>query len=263
MSPDRLPAAVDPEDLRRFREALAHVPVRQGWVERLLRTVIRAWCRLVAWRIVTTVAALPEQAGVAAAGCVVVAAPHRAWVEPFLLVAAWPPAAARLVWLADGRTVTRSWWRRRLLPRLGVIPVAATMGGPRAYAQLASAACERGLAVAVFPEVGPPSPPDQARRISRGFAYVSLQAGAPVVPVVVGGTHRIVRGSTFSLDIGATLGGPGASSDPFTPEGQERARALTERYERFVAAALPERTRQADAAAPARERWTWLGSLFE
>lgn len=263
MSSDRLPAAVGPEDLHRFREALAHVPTRQGWFECLLRAVIRAWCRLVAWRVVTTVAALPERDGVPAAGCVVVAAPHRAWVEPFLLVAAWPPAAARLVWLADGRTVTRSWWRRRLLPRLGVIPVAAAMGGPRAYAQLASAACERGLAVAVFPEVGPPSPPDRPRRISRGFAYVSLQAGASVVPVVVGGSHRIVRGSAFSVDIGAALRGPDAASDPFTPDGQDRARALTERYERFVAAVLPERTRQADAAAPAQERWTWLGSLFD
>ena len=262
MSRGSASTSVHDADRRRFEAALASVHARQGWFERALRIVIRGWCRVTAWRFSAVVTEpLPVRAGVSGAGCIVTAAPHRAWVEPFLLVAAWPAEAARLVWLADGRTVTRSWWRRRLLPRLGVIPIATT-AGPRAYAELAATACQRGLAVAVFPEVGPPSLPDRCRRISPGFAYLALRAGAPVVPVVIGGTHHIVRGSSFSVDIGAAIDPGEVMADPFTPDGRERAQALAGELERAVAAVLPERTRRADASAPAHDRWTWLASLF-
>jgi 1-acyl-sn-glycerol-3-phosphate acyltransferase len=254
---------VSAEDLRRFSDALAGIPVRQGWLERSLRLAIRGWCRIVAWRVsVEGVGHLPVRDGDPGAGCVVAATPHRAWVEPFLLVAAWPADAARLVWLADGRTVTRSWWRRRLLPRLGVIPIAATSGGPQAYAELAALACADGHAVVVFPEIGPPASSDRTRRISPGFAYLALRAGAPVVPVVVGGTHHIVRGSSFSVDVLPALESAGSVDDPFTSVGRVQAHALAREFHDTVAEVLPKRTAQADAAAPSRDRWTWLATLF-
>jgi 1-acyl-sn-glycerol-3-phosphate acyltransferase len=249
-------------DLQRFHDRLATMPTRQGGRERMLRAIFGAWCRVTAWRLeVVGQASLPHGDSVPGAGCIVVAAPHRAWVEPFLLLAAWPPNAARLVWLADGGTVTRTWWRRWLLPRVGIIPVAPSAGGPRAYSDAAAAACQRGFAVAVFPEVGPPSPPDRPRRISPGFAYMALRAGAPVVPVVVGGTHRIVRGSSFSLDILPAIAAS-SGTDPFSPAARSATQALVRRYEQLVSGSLPERTAAADATAPERERWRWLGSLF-
>lgn len=241
---------------------LATRSARQGRFERLLRSAFRGWCRLVAWEVLVDRCDLPLREGVPGAGCLVVAAPHRAWLEPFLLVAAWPAEAARLVWLADGRTVTRSWWRRRLLPRLGVIPIEGRAPGPRAYAQLAAAACERGLSVVVFPEVGPASPPDRPRRIAPGFAYLALRAGAPVVPVVVGGTHHIVRGSTFSVDVlGPIEVGP-ILEDPFTDAGRARATSLARELEVRVSTLLPERNGQLAALAPARDRWRWLAGLL-
>jgi 1-acyl-sn-glycerol-3-phosphate acyltransferase len=248
-------------DLQRFGEMLESMPTRQDRRERLFRVLFGAWCRLVAWRLAVVQVPLPEQSGVPGAGCIVAVAPHRAWLEPFLLLAVWPREAARLVWLADGRTVTRTWWRRWLLPRMGIIPVALEAGGPRAYAAAAAMACQRGFAVVVFPEVGPPSPPDRPRRISPGFAYLALQAGAPVVPVVVGGTHRIVRGSRFSLDFLPPLP-TSAPTDPFMPTARREARALSQGYASLVASLLPERTAAADASAPKRARWRWLGSLF-
>ena len=250
-------------DLERFERALSTVPLRQGRFEGLLRLVIRAWCRLVAWRLrVEGVDRLPARDGIAGAGCVVVAAPHRAWVEPFLVFAAWPRDAARLVWLADGRTVTRSWWRRWLLPRLGIIPVAPGRGGPGAYVESAALACERGGAVAVFPEIGPPSPPDRLRTTSAGFAYLALRTGSPVVPVVIGGTHRIVRGSVFSLDVLAPLDPGDPLEQPLSGPGRARAHALRSDLADAIARTLPERTAEADALAPERERWRWLGTLF-
>ena len=254
---------VSAEDLRRFSDALAGISARQGWFERSLRAAIRGWCRVVAWHIaVEGVEHLPVRDGVPGAGCVVAAAPHRAWVEPFLLVAAWPADAARLVWLADGRTVTRSWWRRRLPPRLGIIPIASASGGPQAYAELVSLACASGHAVVVFPEIGPPAPSDRTRRISPGFAYLALRAGAPVVPIVLGGTHHIVRGSSYSVDILPALEPGSTLDDPFVSAGRARAHALTRELQDKVAEVLPERTAQADAAAPSRDRWTWLATLL-
>jgi 1-acyl-sn-glycerol-3-phosphate acyltransferase len=250
-------------ELQRFVNRLARASSRQGWFERALRLVIRWWCRLVGWRIEARGATgLPRRGGVPGAGCVIAAAPHRAWIEPFLLVAAWPPDAGRLVWLADGRTVTRSWWRRRLLPSLGVIPISGTFTAPRAYAALAAEVLASGRALAVFPEVGPPSPPAETRPLSAGFAYLALGAGAPVVPVVVGGTHRIARGSAFSVDFLDAVDTGSAGIDPFTPDGRERAQDLQRAIARSLAAILPERTAQADAQAPARARWRWLGTLF-
>ena len=117
-------------DVHRFDEALALVPTNQGRIDRWLRRLILFGARVAGWRLrIDRASDLPSRSGLPAGGCVVVVAPHRAWVEPLLLVAAWPPGAAHLVWLADGPTATRSWWRRRLLPRLGVIPIVGGVAG--------------------------------------------------------------------------------------------------------------------------------------
>ena len=249
-------------DVARFHEALSTSSTRQGWAERLLRSVIRSGFRVASWRVEIDLDALPCGGGRRGAGCVVVVAPHRAWLEPFLLMAAWPSDAARLIWLADGRTVTRSWWRRRLLPRLGVIPIRGQRGSPRAYATLARTALVNGAALVVFPETGPASPPDRTRRISPGFAYLALGAGAPVVPVVVGGSHHIVRGSTFTLDVLDAIETGPASEDVFSPEARGRAHAVSEEYAAITSTTLPVRNAHTDALRPRLERWRWLGTLF-
>lgn len=253
----------EPGDVERFREGLARASVRQGSIDRILGLSIRAFCRLVAWRVdASGFDKLPSGPGRAGAGCLVIAAPHRAWIDPFLLLAAWPSTAARLVWFGDGPTMSRSWWRRRLFPRLGMIPISPATGGPRAYASLAARIVHGGAALAIFPEKGPPSPPDETRTIAPGFAYIALYAGAPVIPVVLGGTHRIVRGSPFTVDALDAIDVGAAEEQVFSHGGRRRAAELTERYRLIVAATLPDRTALADARRPRRERWRWLATLF-
>ena len=251
-------------DLDRFREGLRRAAVRQGPLDRGIRWLVRAGCRLVAWRVEATgFEALPrEGAGRPGAGCLVVPAPHRAWIDPFLLLAAWPPTAARLVWFGDGPTMTRSWWRRWLFPRLGMIPIAPNAGGPQAYADLAAQVTAAGAALVIFPEKGPPSLPDSTRTISPGFAYLALRAGAPVIPVVLAGTHHIVRGSSFTVDALVSIEVGPADVAAFTGAGRRRAAAITDRYRTLVGQILPARSALANARRPTRDRWPWLATLF-
>jgi 1-acyl-sn-glycerol-3-phosphate acyltransferase len=158
--------------------------------------------------------------------------------------------------------MSRSWWRRWLFPRLGMIPIAPGAGGPREYASLAARVMGAGAALAIFPEKGPPSPPEATRTISPGFAYLALRAGAPVIPVVLAGTHRIVRGSSFTVDALDAIDVGAADDQVFSQAGRRRAAELTERYRTMVAAVLPARSALADAHRPARDRWRWLATLF-
>ena len=252
-------------DTQRFRAALGSRSARQGWFERSLRLVIRAWCWAVGWRLeVGPMTDLPARTTSApGSGCLVAGAPHRAWVEPFLLMAAWPADAAPLVWLADGRTVTGSWWRSRFLPKVGVIPIEGSVRALHGYAEMAAQVLAAGAAVVVFPETGPASEPGRLRTISPGFAYLARRAGAPIVPVVFGGTHAIMRGSTFSVDALEWIDVGPADREPFSPESRRLAHELTERYTATIAAALPERNALTAARRPDRERWRWLATLFD
>jgi 1-acyl-sn-glycerol-3-phosphate acyltransferase len=258
------PRRIDPRDAARFRASLATASRDQGRFEWLLRRVTRAWCRVVDWRCsVSWEAGLPAAATARpGSGCVVACAPHRTWVEPFLLLAAWPEDAARLVWLADGATVARSWWRRRLLPRIGIIPIEARVGAPAGYVAAASAALAAGAALVVFPEKGPPSAAQRTRPLSPGFAYLARAAGAPVIPVVVAGTHDIRRGSRFSVTFLAPMMAGAPDPDPFASSSRPAAHALAARVEDVLNSALPVRNALTDAQVPARARWRWLGGLF-
>jgi 1-acyl-sn-glycerol-3-phosphate acyltransferase len=263
-------ATGDPEvggvPLGRFTAGLGRISWRQGLFERVLRGVIRAWCWAVGWRVtVHGLEALPRAPGrLPGGGCVIAVVPHRAWIDPFLLLAAWPTGAARLAWMGDGATMTRTRWRRWLLPRLGMVPIAPGSGGPRAYAELAAAVLAAGGSLVIFPEKGPPSPPEATRTIAPGFAYLALRSGAPVVPVVLGGTHRICRNVPFSVDLLPALApfAEGPLDDPFTATGRAAARAMVRAYAGAVSPTLRARTADADTGRPARERWRWLGTLF-
>ena len=263
-SRSRRPQPIDAAEAARFRAALATISSGQGRVEWLLRRVIRAFCCVVGWHVsVSWQAELPAMTTARpGSGCVVACAPHRTWLEPFLLLAAWPEDAARLIWLADGTTVTRSWWRRRLLPRLGILPIERRAGGPGAYLEAAAAALAAGAALAVFPEKGPPSPPDRTRTIAPGFAYLARRAGAPVVPVVLAGSHAVMRGSHFSVTFLEALPVGAQDATALSAASRPLAHALAERVEEIIGEQLPGRNAWTDAQLPEAARWRWLGSLF-
>jgi 1-acyl-sn-glycerol-3-phosphate acyltransferase len=259
---------VTPDRLEPFRDRLRRLPARQGLAHRVIRLGIRVGRVLLGWRLeVTGMERLPcPPGGSAGAGCLIVAAPHRAWVEPFLLMDAWPTDAARPVWVGDARTVTSARWRRWLLPRWGVVPVGRA-ADPRVHAAAVATALGRGCAVVMFPEKGPPSAPDRVRTIAPGFAYLALASGAAVVPVVVGGTHVLVRDASFTIDVldpmlPEELPSAEGRADPFGPAARAAAARMVDAYRDAVSPVLVESTRLAEQRRPRRERWRWLATLF-
>ena len=83
-----------------------------------------------------------------------------------------------------------------LLSRMGQIPV-DVYGDPMAGAQLAGAALERGDLVGIHPE-GTISPSFVPRRAKSGALRMAEAAGAPVIPVAIWGSQRLLtKGRPF------------------------------------------------------------------
>jgi 1-acyl-sn-glycerol-3-phosphate acyltransferase len=136
-----------------------------------------------------------------AGGWIAAGLPHRTWVDPFL-VADLLAREPRLVFFGDGRAIFRSRLRRAAVERIGgVIPI--WPGGGRAaveaHLEAVQTALGAGAVVVVFPEVGPPVPPGEARPLGAGVAYFALRTGAPIVPLVIGGGNELYLGRRLLL----------------------------------------------------------------
>jgi 1-acyl-sn-glycerol-3-phosphate acyltransferase len=299
-----VPAAgptVDPEPFLRRVELLGPAPSR---LDPAIRTVLRLAARLAGFSIrvqgrehVRAATAAARRDG--GRGFVLAGVPHRAWVDPLLVVVAWPADAPRIVWLGDGPMMVRSRWRRALFPRIGMLPILPGAGPAELDANMRTArrAIGAGAVLGLFVEKGPPSPPDRPRTLAPGFAYAAAVAGVPVLPVVIGGSHRIVRGSPFVVRFlpaipvpppeppgsseaspgeprtGAQAGRGDAEDRRAGGVGLERGarptrtlRASAHRvFDAYRAAVTPEVAATAAwaiARAPRRARWRWLGTLF-
>lgn len=222
------PASVKTER-ETMRAALAGLSARPGPLDRLVRGVVRAGFAMVGWRVhAAGLGLLPCDAGGHVVPCVVAVAPHRGWVDPFILLLAWPRDAPRLAWFGDERTMVRSWWRRRLLPRLGMIPISPdpTPGAVREHLADARTVLARGCCLVVFPEKGPPSQSGRLRAIAPGAAWLAAAGTVPVVPVAIGGFLETGLGTRFRLRVLPPLDPP--ALPPTTLAGMRAARASTD-----------------------------------
>ena len=216
---------------------------------------------------------LPRDAtGRPTGGWIAAGLPHRTWVDPFVVVDDLP-VEPRLIFFGDGPAMYRSAWRRWLVRRVGgVIPI--WPGGDRiaieGYLAAASAALGAGAVLCLFPETGSATPPGTARPFGSGLAYFALRTGAPIVPLILGGTEDLYRGRRFRLDVlppvpWQDLAGlpPGtAPPEPWSSAERRIAHRLT--------LALHERTIEAVAAAHTatapvpgvHKHWRWLTTAW-
>lgn len=189
-------------------------------------------------------------------GSILAAVPHRNWVEPLLLLA-YLPARPRLAILADRRTVERSRLRRWLVGATGTAVPTSGGGGDGLASTVRSSAeiVAHGAVLAIFPESGPPSQVPQLRRLSAGVALISAYAGAPVVPVVFGGTHEVYFRRRIVIRALPSLSPPQDSSQPTISRFMDTLRATSE-------AAAAEVHRQAELDGPRWKVGRWLTGRY-
>ena len=216
---------------------------------------------------------LPRTAdGRPAGGWIAAGLPHRTWVDPFVVTDNLP-VEPRLIFLGDGRAIFRSRWRRWLVRRIGgVIPIWPGGGRPAVEAHLAaaSAALDAGAVLCLFPETGPPTPPGTARPFGSGLAYFALRTGAPIVPLVLGGTHELYRRRRFRLEILPPVTWQDLAGVPPDTPPPEPWSSAERRLAHRLTHALHERTVAPVAAAHLatvprsgmRKRWRWLTTAW-
>src|SRR5918998_44583 len=83
---------------------------------------------------------------------IVAAAPHRNWIDPFLILQVMPPLP-RTYFLAAADTIGNRWWKRIAIALAGgMVPVATRGQLNRDGLELSLAILERGNRVGIFPE---------------------------------------------------------------------------------------------------------------
>jgi 1-acyl-sn-glycerol-3-phosphate acyltransferase len=222
---------------------------------------------------------LPRGAdGRPAGGWIAACLPHRTWVDPFAVLIALP-LEPRLVFFGDGRAMFRTAWRRFWVHRIGgLIPIWVRRYSPgveredvmAAYVEAVRAAIGAGAILALMPETGPPVPVDRARPLGRGIAYFALRTGAPIVPIVLGGTDVLFRGRRIVVRIlpalsAAELAGLDAAApapEPWSREERLAARRLTDALHARTVADVAATHRRAAPPSGARRRWPWLTHLW-
>ena len=134
----------------------------------------------------------------------IIAANHQAWFDPAFIIPFFPEKPL-IYTMAKRQTVFNRAWKRRLLPGIGVFPIAPDRGeldeqGLRTVYHV----LERGGVMLMFPE-GRYSRGRALRPLKSGIGYFALNAGVPIVPVAVRGTDSLYPFKRIEVSVGAPV----------------------------------------------------------
>ena len=213
-----------------------------------------------------------DAAGRPAGGWIAAGLPHRTWIDPFVVTLSLP-LAPRVSWFGDGRAIHRSRFRRWVFARIGgVVPIwpGGGRGAVDAHFAAAGSVLAAGGVFALFPEVGPAVPVDQARPLGGGIGYIAVRSDAPIVPLVLGGADELYLGRRIVLralpPIGwrelAGVAAEAAAPEPGSADEREIARRVTAAAHALTVDSVAAAYREAAPAPGARKTWTGLTRLF-
>lgn len=183
----------------------------------------------------------------AGGGYLLVAAIHRGWMDPFLIMHALP-LEPRVWFLGSGPSAFSAKWREWLLHRVGgMLPVWRGGIGVEQHVASARAVLRNGGVFVLVPEGGVSGPPDGLAAFRVGSALIALRTGAPIVPLAMAGSQELYLGKRMATRIlpptsaRGLLGEAWPASPP--PEGSREeldlAHTLTDRLAELFAPVIP------------------------
>lgn len=185
----------------------------------------------------------------------VAGAPHRNWIDPFLIVMALP-AVPRVYFLGSAEGMFNKWWKRLVIAILGgAVPVSTARQLNREALQTALDLLAADNHLGLFPEGWgqEQQPPDEVQPIQRGVAFLAARSGRRILPVGLAGTQELWRGKTLRVCIGAPL--PGLPPKPARADEQALLDQLRTSLRSLQPPLPPE-------PLDGRKPWPWLTRLL-
>ena len=184
----------------------------------------------------------------AGGGYLLVAAVHRGWMDPFLIMHALP-LEPRVWFLGSGPSAFSAKWREWLLHRVGgMLPVWRGGVGVEQHVASAEAVLRNGGVFVLVPEGGVSGPPDGPATFRVGAALIAIRTGAPIVPLAIAGSQELYIGKRMASRIlpptsaRDLLGDMWPAAVPLEGSRAELdlAHALTDRLAALFAPVIPE-----------------------
>lgn len=199
------PGRISPEALAARRggavEGLAWLGRPPEAKASLTYRLIRMFCRLVIFGIFRIKIRTSGQEHLPKGGYFLVAAAHRGWMDPFVVMHAIP-TEPRAWFLGSGPSTFTSSWRERLIHRVGgLLPVWRGGVGIEQHVASAKAVIANGAVFAQMPEGTVSGPPGRVGPFRAGWAVIALRTGAPIVPVAMAGTEELYLGRRLASQV--------------------------------------------------------------
>ena len=192
------PSRVSPEALAAARggavEGLAWLGRAPESEASITYRLVRLVARLVLFVVFRLRIRTDGQANLPSGGYLLVAAAHRGWMDPFVVMHALP-AEPRAWFLGSGPSTFTSRWRERLIRRLGgLLPVWRGGVGIAHHVEAARAVIGNGGVFVQMPEGTVSGVPGRVGPFRTGWAVIALRVDAPIVPLAIAGTNELYIG---------------------------------------------------------------------
>jgi len=236
------------------------------WFYRLFRVVIRFVAfGLLRFRITTA-----GQGHLPAGGFLLVAAAHRGWMDPFVVIHALP-SEPRAWFLGSAPSTFTARWREVLIHKLGgLLPVWRGGVGIEQHVASARAVIANGAVFAQMPEGTVSGPPGRLGVMRSGWAIIAMRTEAPIVPLAMTGTEELYIGRRMASQVlppttvrelaglpdGAPLPAPGSREE--LALARVMTDALAARLGPVVEALHPGTVDPPEHPRRLRRRLTWL-----
>ena len=267
-------ARVSPEALAAARggalEGLAWLGRQPESKASLLYRIVRLFVRFVCFGLFRFRISTSGQEHIPSGGYLLVAAAHRGWMDPFVVMHALP-VEPRCWILGSGPSTFTAPWREFLAKRIGgLLPVWRGGVGIDPHVASARAVLANGGVFVQMPEGTVSGPPGRLGAMRTGWAIIAMRTDAPVLPVAMAGTEELYVGRRMASRIlpatsARALAGLTAD-EPFPEPGSrselEMARRMTDvlglQLGPVVEELYPSTIDPPDRPRRLRRRLTWL-----